>query len=589
MASYRKGLPSPSAGPVPLPSPGLVVLLLLIALLILSGYSAVRLSLPSPAALQRPAASPSAEREEERPPILTRDGVVVARDRIRGEVKVALDLILRRYPEPEQAQGELAAILERISLLTGRPLSEAQQSLARYQARYGADWFLQPPAWVRARPLVVFSDLSEEELGRLRADTSYAVFLSRRRERYYPFGRSYLGRLIGWHSQVSGQSEGLERVLDRVEGMTDPGQGLTLTIDYRIQGIVESALDQAVKKYLPRWAQAVVMNPNTGELLAVASYPDFDPGSFSQELARRGWVSLPLTEVAYEPGSIMKPLVAAFAHDRRLVELTRSFRIPPEIVVDGFRVGEAEASERFGRLTMGEMLVRSSNVGMAKVALAMGQENLEGMVQAYALTEKTRLELPQVAGLDPGRYEGRRWSRIKQANLGFGQGIMVTTPALLRAWAALANGGVLVEPRIVAGNLHYLAVDSATPNLTGRRVLEPETVEEVRQYLIRVAEEGTGTRARLPGVTIAGKTGTGQVYEPGQGYVKGKYLSSFIGFFPAQSPRYLVLVQLMEPQGGVYYGGEVAAPVFRQIAQGIISLEKLGKLEGSQTVGPGPQ
>ncbi len=557
----------------------------MVALLVLSGFSAVRLSLPSPAGHQLPASAPASAQEEGRPPILTRDGVVIARDRVRGEVKVALDLILRRYPEPQRAQGELASILERISLLTGRPLSEAQQSLARYQARFGADWFLQPPAWVRARPLVVFSDLSEEELGKLSVDSGYAVFLSRQRERYYPSGRSYLGRLIGWHSQMSGQSEGLEGVLDRVEGMVDPRQGLTLTIDYHIQGIVESALDQAVKKHLPRWAQAVVMNPNTGELLAVASYPAFDPANFSKELARRGWVSLPLTEVAYEPGSIMKPLVAAFAHDRQLVELGRSFRVPPEIVVDGFRVGEAEASERFGRLTVGEMLVKSSNVGMAQVALAMGQENLEKMVQAYALTQKTRLELPQVAGLHPGKYEGRRWSRIKQANLGFGQGIMVTTPALLRAWAALANGGVLVDPRIVAGSLHYLAVDSEAPNLTGRRVLDPETVAAIRPYLVRVVEEGTGTRARVAGVRVAGKTGTGQVYEPGEGYVKGKYLSSFIGFFPADSPRYLVLVQLMEPSGGAYYGGEVAAPVFRQIAQGIVALEKLGKLDGSHPSG----
>ena len=335
------------------------------------------------------------------------------------------------------------------------------------------------------------------------------------------------------------------------------GQNIVLTIDNDIQYEAHVALQAAVKKHGAKSGSVVIMDPDTGAILAAASTPTFDPNAYgtASSAAKR---LRPLVD-AYEPGSTIKSITAAAVIEKGLFTPQSMFKLPSTL-----KVGGRTISESHGRPTvtwsLTEIVTNSSNVGAVKLGMALGEDGLYDSFESFGLTEKTGVDFPgEVKGWLPPTSQ---WSASSIGNIPFGQGISVTALQLLRANAAIANGGELVTP-------HFLGSFPDDPEQTvtwpKKRVISAETAAQMRQVMKAVVEEGTGADARVEGYAVAGKTGTAQkVRTDGRGYATGKYIGSFLGFLPADDPAVIIVVTIDEPTKG-YYGGTVAAPTFARL------------------------
>lgn len=344
---------------------------------------------------------------------------------------------------------------------------------------------------------------------------------------------------------------------------------VTLTLDSRIQYVVEKHLFKTAQDNGAKWAVALCMNPNTGEVLATASYPTYDPQnrkSLTQDSLSNGVVSR-----GYEPGSTFKPIYLAIALDRGIVRKDEIFFCPAKLkVADGF-IRESDARIALGNVDTAQLLVKSSNVGMAQIGIRANNVKTYESLSALGFGSETDIELPGVSrGILP--YP-ENWRGITPANIAIGQGLAVTPLQLVTAMAAVVNGGKLMSPFIVKEAVNSLGelVYRGEPKVM-REVITPETAAWIRQAMRRVITEGTGKRAATNLVEVAGKTGTAQVAGKG-GYAPGKYVGSFIGFWPYEDPKYLMLIAIGEPSSGRYYGGDVAAPVFKSIVEEMAELE----------------
>lgn len=344
---------------------------------------------------------------------------------------------------------------------------------------------------------------------------------------------------------------------------------ITLTLDSRIQYVVEKHLFRTAGQERAKWAVAICMNPNTGEILAMASYPTYDPSnrkSLTMEALSNGAVSR-----TYEPGSTFKPVYMAIALDRGWVKKNEMFFCPAKLkVADGF-IRESDARVALGNVSTAQLLIKSSNVGMAQIGMRADRLKTYESLQAMGFGQETDVELPGVSrGILP--YP-ENWRGITPANIAIGQGLAVTPVQLITAMASVVNGGKLMSPYIVKEAVNSLGevVYKGEPKVM-REVMTPETAEWIRGAMRRVITEGTGKRAATTITNVAGKTGTAQVAGKG-GYLPGKYVASFIGFWPYEDPKYLMLIAIGEPSNGRYYGGELAAPVFKSIVEEMAELE----------------
>jgi cell division protein FtsI/penicillin-binding protein 2 len=345
-----------------------------------------------------------------------------------------------------------------------------------------------------------------------------------------------------------------------------PGRNLRLTIDSYLQFEAERALAAQVAASQARSGTAIIMDPWTGEILAMANAPDYDPARFSaySEDARRDRA----VEDAYEPGSTFKVITAAAALESGKATPASRFAARDALSVGGRTIHNAEdgfMSGRGGPESMEDIIAYSHNVGAAEIGLSVGRRTLDETIRRFGFGESTRIELP---GENPGIVPALAdWSGSSLATISFGQGISTTPLAMIRAYAAIANGGLLMRPRIV----RTVYNDDCTPAYTygpeiERRVISQSTARILRGYLRAVVVRGTGNpTARVPGYTTAGKTGTAQMVENGY-YASGAYVASFIGYVPAERPKYVILVKVERPRG-VYYGSTVAAPVFAALAR----------------------
>ncbi|MFQ5526566.1 MAG: penicillin-binding protein [Thermoanaerobaculia bacterium] len=336
-----------------------------------------------------------------------------------------------------------------------------------------------------------------------------------------------------------------------------PGADLHLTIDATVQFIVEDELAQALERTGAKAGTAVVMRPGTGAILAMASLPAFDPNRFGEYDERR-WRNA-VVESAYEPGSTFKAVVATAALDRDLVD--------PMDVIDcedgGITLGSLRIRDHkpFGLLTFRDVIARSSNVGVIKTGLRLERSELFDATRDFGFGVRTGVDLPgESAGI---LRPVERWSRYEAAYLSIGQGVSVTPLQMVRAFAALANGGYLVEPHLVRAidpDGHGGVPKQIAP---GDPIATSATLRSMTRLLEAVVEVGGGKAAAVPGYRVAGKTGTAQ--KPGKGgYLEKRHIASFAGFVPSRQPEVVALVTLDEPKGK-YYGGEVAAPVFGAI------------------------
>jgi cell division protein FtsI (penicillin-binding protein 3) len=419
-----------------------------------------------------------------------------------------------------------------------------------------------------------------EEARRVRDLNLKGIYFQRESKRFYPKG-NLAAHLVGYVGLDDKGLAGLEYGMDglvrgrpgRVLLATDarrrsfqstelagrPGKNVVLTLNDQIQYFAEKALAEAVEKWQAAGGVVIVQNPNTGEILAMASQPTFDPNHFAQsppealENRALSWV--------YEPGSTFKLVTVAAVLEERLANLDEVIDCQQgSIVLAGHVIHDHKP---FGYLTVKDVVVNSSGVGVIKLGLRLGEQRLYKYIRSFGFGEKTEIELP---GEERGLLKlPSHWSGISIGEISMGQEVGVTPIQLVTAYSAVANGGVLFEPRLVR-DLYLGQARDPMPPVPGHRVISERTANTLKQVLAAVVERGTGRAAQLAGYSCAGKTGTAQKIDPSGAYSQTHYVASFVGFAPLEKPAVTILVAIDSPVGAIY-GADVAAPVFKSVAE----------------------
>ncbi len=434
-----------------------------------------------------------------------------------------------------------------------------------------------------------------------RAGLSRAFRVRYEPQRVYPFGR-LAAQTVGFVGAEQRGLAGIEQMYDtllvghdgrgvstvdvhrrRLRAQRDEyqppvdGASVVLTLDTYIQQRVEEHLRQAFEEHKPQWAVAVVMDPQSGEVLAMATLPAFDPArpippgldQAGRDEARQRLRNRVIAD-SYEPGSIFKPFVASAALDAGQTEIDEVFAIHGPTHRFGSRI--IHDTHPYDRLTLHEIISKSSNIGMGLLGARCGNRRLFEFVRAYGFGDPTGIGLP---GEHPGLVQAlKRWTKFSTQSIPIGQEIAVTPIQIITAFSVLCNDGVLLRPRIVRGVVGpsgETIEDNSRP-IAIRRVLAADVARTFRlRALVEVVNEGTGKRARLERWQVFGKTGTAQVARPnGGGYIPRAFVGSFVCGAPADCPRVAVLVTLFRPSGGKYYGGTVAAPAAAAIVADVL-------------------
>jgi cell division protein FtsI (penicillin-binding protein 3) len=343
-----------------------------------------------------------------------------------------------------------------------------------------------------------------------------------------------------------------------------PGQDLSLTIDTTIQYISERELERAVREQKAAWGTVIVSSPSSGEILAMATFPAYDPNEWPPspyEISSNRAI-----QENFEPGSTFKIITACAARENGAVNFGEIFDCSEgKIRVGGWTISD---HKKMGVLTFSEVIIHSSNVGTVMVGQRLGEASLFRMIQAFHFGQPTGIDLP---GEEKGIFHPLpRWYASSLASHSIGYGISVTAVQILQAMNVIANGGVLVLPRVARGADHLSGDRPGTP-VNGERIISERTAKElVDRIFEKVVLEGTGQAAQINGFAAAGKTGTAQKKDPGGGYTGSRHTASFVGFVPADSPTISIIVVIDDPKVGLHYGGTAAAPVFREIARRVL-------------------
>src|SRR6266853_269300 len=376
--------------------------------------------------------------------------------------------------------------------------------------------------------------------------------------------QSYNEKIRGEAGKVYLEVDRDRHAFESYEVQPHPGQTVVLTIDQLIQYRTEQALQAAVERSHAKSGSAIVMDPRTGEILALANAPSFDPNQPQKDSAEAR-VNGALQNI-YEPGSTFKIVAYSAAIEKGLVR--------PEDKID-CQMGQITVAGRlihdhhpFGVLTIADALAQSSNVGAIKLGLLVGNESMYDYMKRLGFGSRTGIDL---AGESAGQLRAlSRWQPSSIGSLAMGQEIGVTPLQMATAYSVLANDGMLVKPHLLRElrSPNGAIVFQAKPE--SRRALKPETTQALRNMLEGVTLRGTARKAQLDGYTAAGKTGTAQKIDPKtHAYSTTKYIGSFVGFAPVKNPAVVIIVVIDEPQGS-YHGGDIAAPVFREIAEQIL-------------------
>lgn len=384
-------------------------------------------------------------------------------------------------------------------------------------------------------------------------------------------GKGLTGIELGEQAALAGE-EGERRIvtdalgeaikMENVKEARD-GEDVQLTLDPVIQQETEKVLSGVGEKYSPLGATAIVMDPETSEILAMANWPPVDPGDLehisNEDLLNQA------TGLNYEPGSTFKAFTVSAALEEGLVTPTTEFTVPPQIEI-GERIIKDAEEHGTENLTVGQILARSSNIGADLIGQKIGATKFSKWIEKFGFGTKTGVQFPnEEHGIVPKLDE---YSGATMGNLPMGQGAAVTPMQMMQGYAAIATNGVERQPRLVKR-----IGEEEVHEPKGHRVISAKTASEVREMLEGVlGPEGTASEVSVPGYTLAGKTGTAEVAEDG-GYSKTKYIASFIGMAPAMNPKFLAAVIVDQPEGEIY-GGSVAAPAFGEIAA--FSLPYLG-------------
>jgi len=372
---------------------------------------------------------------------------------------------------------------------------------------------------------------------------------------------AYQRKVGGLPGRVLLRSDARQRSFSSVEKPPEPGEDLVLTIDQTLQYLAEQELAAQVKQSNALGGTVIVMQPHSGEILAMASYPTFNPNHYAKYSPER-WKNRAILSI-YEPGSTFKIFTAATALEERLTKPDDLIDcMNGSIVVGKHRIRDHKP---YGVLPVREVVAYSSNVGAVQLGFRIGKERFERYIRSFGFGSPTSVELPgEAKGL---LRPSSQWPTVTLANIAMGQGIGVTPMQLVTAVSSIANGGYRVKPRILqesrSGGVEKVSFE---PEAERSRILSSRTASELTEMLTGVVKRGTAKGSQLEGFSAAGKTGTAQKIDPNGRYSHSRFIASFVGFAPAERPALAMVVTIDEPRGH-YYGGEVAAPVFRNIAE----------------------
>lgn len=428
---------------------------------------------------------------------------------------------------------------------------------------------------------------SDETIERINSLKLQGIHFQKEPKRFYP-ARDLAAQVLGSVGMEDSGQSGIEHEFDDqlsghpgkmsisvdahrqwfadVETQPDPGDNIVLTIDKNIQYIAEKELEQAIHDTQAIAGTVIVENPHTGEILALANRPTFNPNSRKQitpeTLTNRA------VSYVYEPGSAFKVVTISAALEEKLTNPNEIFDCQMgSIVYNGMRIRDAEPH---GLLPVSGVLAHSSNVGAIKIALRLGEDRYYKYIRAFGFGQQTGIELPgETRGITK---PPSRWSKVSIAAISIGQEIGISPIQLAGLISTIANDGVYVAPRIVTGTVPPQGAVQTVAFHPGasHRVISSFTAAEMRSMMQKVVLEGTGRKAVLEGYTSAGKTGTGQKVDPATGaYSKTKYVASFAGFAPLNNPEIVVAV-ILDSAVGPHQGGQVSAPVFHRIAQQVL-------------------
>ncbi|HWT87632.1 MAG TPA: penicillin-binding protein [Candidatus Angelobacter sp.] len=412
------------------------------------------------------------------------------------------------------------------------------------------------------------------------------VYTMKENERFYP-KRDMAAHVLGYvdldekgqggiehqlDKQIGGKGEKIlvmadakQRWFDGGQAHRDEGANVVLTIDEKIQYVAERELQAGIARTHAIAGTVIIQNPNTGEILALANWPKFNPNS-PGEVKPEARMDRAVSAI-YEPGSTFKLITLAAALDQNLTRPGEVFDCENgSVLLAGHRIHD---HKRFGMLAVSDILAQSSDVGSIKIALRLGAPKFYEYIRAFGFGQQTGIELPWESKGMLGKLN--TWSGISIGAISMGQEIGVTPIQLVTAVSAIANGGYLHKPYIIAevrkGDQLLLSSDAQQPE--PRQVLRPETSATIRRLMegVILSPHGTGKPARLDGWTAAGKTGTAQKIDPNTGrYSHSQYIASFTGFAPISNPAVTILVSLDSPVGE-HEGGQVAAPIFKRVAE----------------------
>ena len=414
------------------------------------------------------------------------------------------------------------------------------------------------------------------------------VFIDGVSERVYP-NHEMLSQVIGFMGLDNSGLSGIEYMYDKeLKGdpielryvvdnkgrkikyenhydITTQAKDIYLTIDKEIQGMAEKYLKEAVQKHLADKGGVGIIDSQTGEILAMANYPAFDPNDVKSSPLEHRKLSFVIDPL--EPGSAFKLFTVASAFENKIAKLSSTFYCEKgSIVVDGHVISEAESHERYEWLSVADIVRYSSNVGTTKIAFDLKYPKFKETLKSLNFGEKTGIEIPgESRGI---MTDAENVSALSLSNMSFGQGIAVTGVQMLAAYAAIANGGDYIRPTIIKRDkspVREVEIENKEQLKKVRKVFSQETADSLTQSLVGAVEKGTGTNAQIPQFVIAGKTATAQRVAKSGGY--SGYVAGFIGFPVNIDKRFVVYVYIENPKLGGYYGNAVAAPVFKKITE----------------------
>jgi cell division protein FtsI/penicillin-binding protein 2 len=466
---------------------------------------------------------------------------------------------------PRQLATQLAALLNLDELDTFEKLS-TNRPYVLLAARVNAEIGHQVAELRKQIPAINIEPIARRSYPQGTLAAQVVGFVGGDLKGYYGVEGFYQEQLAGRERDERVSNIPFDLPRDREE---DHGGNIVLTIDRDVQFLAESELQKAIAESGSRSGTIIIMNPRNGDILAMASYPSFDPNTYFA-VDDASLLINPAISQQYEPGSVMKVLTIAAALEKGTITPQDTYVDQGSIEIGGRRI-ENWDRQAHGVVSMTQVLVQSLNVGAATVSLKMGPSDFYSMFRAFGIGRPTGIDLQGEASGTLHIPGDENWSESNLGTNSFGQGVAVTPLQMLTAISAIANDGLMMQPHVVRQIIDGNTVQTSQPSALGRPI-SAETARIVTNMMVAVVRDGLDGNASVPGYTIAGKTGTAEIPSP-VGYEPGVSIVSFVGFLPADDPQVSVLIKLDRPSG--YWGSQVAAPVFRRLAERLVILLKI--------------